>query len=49
MKKLKKVSTVKAQIGLFKPETKCSRLTIDYRICNLDKFNQLFQIIDHAQ
>ena len=49
MKKLKKSSSAKAQIGLFKPETKCSRLTIDSRICNLDKFNQFFQIVDHAQ
>ena len=46
MKKVKKISTDKAKIGLFKPETKCSRLTVDSRICNNDKFNEFFQIID---
>ena len=56
MKKLKKLISYKdnnnksnLKIGLFKPEIKCSRLTVDSRICNVDKFNELFQIIDSTK
>ena len=51
MKKLKKTSTdkVNLKIGLFKPEIKCSRLTVNSRVCNIDKFNELFQIIDSTK
>ena len=52
MKKLKKSTTDKVnnlKIGLFKPEIKCSRLTVDSRICNVDKFNEFFQIIDSTR
>ena len=51
MKKLKKTSNdkVNLKIGLFKPEIKCSRLTVNSRVCNIDKFNELFQIIDSTK
>ena len=53
MKKLKKLTLYKdksnLKIGLFKPEIKCSRLTVDSRICNIDKFNEFFQIIDSTK
>ena len=55
MKKLKKLIFYKdnnnsnLKIDLFKPEIKCSRLTVDSRICNIDKFNEFFQIIDFTK
>ena len=51
MKKLKKStdSNDKSKTQLFELETKCSRVTIDSRVCNIDKFNQFYEIIDNAK
>ena len=51
MKKLKKSTDSKDKIKsqLFELETKCSRVTIDSRICNIDKFNQFYEIIDNTK
>jgi transposase len=52
MKKLKKIATKSNKpdkllnIFLFNDEVKCSRITINSRICNADKFNQFFELID---
>ena len=46
MKKIKK-TVVKTNIKLFKPEVKSSRITIDSRVCNVDKFNEFFYLVDN--
>jgi len=49
MKKLKKTATKdkdkSLNKGIFNDEVKCSRITINSRICNEDKFNQFFDLI----
>jgi hypothetical protein len=47
MKKLKK-SIVNSKINL-KQEVKSSRVTIDSRICNIDKFNEFFALVDNTK
>jgi hypothetical protein len=48
MKKLKK-SIVKNNVKLFKPDVNSSRVTIDSRVCNVDKFNEFFALIDNTK
>jgi hypothetical protein len=48
MKKLKK-SVVNSKINIFKQEVKSSRVTIDSRICNIDKFNEFFDLVDNTK
>jgi len=48
MKKLKK-SIVKNNVKLFKPDVKSSRVTIDSRVCNMDKFNEFLALIDNTK
>jgi transposase len=51
MKKLKKTATKENKPdkslnkSIFNDEVKCSRITIDSRICNENKFNQFFELI----
>ena len=48
MKKDKKHSTNKdLKPSLFKPDIKASRVTIDSKICNTAKFDELYEIIDN--
>ncbi len=52
MKKFKKASNNSAKslnIRRFKPEIKCSRVTISSNICNDGKFDELFKIIDSTK
>ena len=51
MKKIKKsiVKIKQPQLKLFKPDVKSSRLTIDSRVCNVDKFNQFLALIDNTK
>ena len=51
MKKLKKsiVKIKHPQLKLFKPDVKSSRLTIDSRVCNVDKFNEFLALIDNTK
>jgi hypothetical protein len=48
MEKLKK-SVVNSKINIFKQEVKSSRVTIDSRICNIDKFNEFFALVDNTK
>ena len=51
MKKLKKSTDSKDKIKsqLFELETKCSRVTINSRTCNIDKFNLFYNIINNTK
>ncbi len=49
MKKLKKSILKTKNIKLFKPDVKSSRVTIDSRVCNVDKFNEFFSLIDNTK
>jgi len=49
MKKLKKSIVKNKNINLFKPDVKSSRVTIDSRVCNVDKFNEFFALIDNTK
>ena len=49
MKKLKKSIVKIKNINLFKPDVKSSRVTIDSRVCNVDKFNEFFALIDNTK
>ena len=51
MKKIKKsiVKIKQPQLKLFKPDVKSSRLTIDSRVCNVDKFNQFLARIKYKK
>jgi hypothetical protein len=48
MKKLKK-SVVNSKINIFKQEVKSTRVTIDSMICNIDKFNEFFALVDNTK
>ena len=48
MKKHKKHPTNKdLKLSLFKPDIKASRVTIDSKICNTAKFDELYEIVDN--
>ena len=49
MKKVKKHSKINFNIALFKPDIKASRVTINSLVCNQDKFNQLYDLIDSTK